>query len=126
MYVCISIYVSAPLYQWSVGLPYNFISAHHFSLFIRINLFIYVCVYFCVPGCVYVYISLLVYMSVYVFAYQSVYLYVCVCQCVYMYVFRNMPDIDKLMEEWPPEVEELLKEVYLIPPPPSNSGTAPQ
>jgi len=30
-------------------------------------------------------------------------------------VCRNMPEIDKLMEEWPPEFEELLKEVvYLI------------
>lgn len=25
--------------------------------------------------------------------------------------FRNMPDIDTLMQEWPPEFEELLKEV---------------
>ena len=24
---------------------------------------------------------------------------------------RNMPDIDTLMQEWPPEFEELLKEV---------------
>ena len=24
---------------------------------------------------------------------------------------RNMPDVDALMEEWPPEFEELLKEV---------------
>ena len=35
-----------------------------------------------------------------------------VCCC------RNMPDVDALMEEWPPEFEELLKEVcsfiYLV------------
>ena len=33
-------------------------------------------------------------------------------------VARNMPDVDALMEEWPPEFEELLKEVcsfiYLV------------
>jgi len=28
-----------------------------------------------------------------------------------LFVFRNMPDIDTLMQEWPPEFEELLKEV---------------
>lgn len=27
------------------------------------------------------------------------------------FYFRNMPDIDTLMQEWPPEFEELLKEV---------------
>lgn len=27
--------------------------------------------------------------------------------------FRRMPDIDSLMQEWPGEVEELLKEVNL-------------
>ena len=27
------------------------------------------------------------------------------------YNFRNMPDIDTLMQEWPPEFEDLLKEV---------------
>ena len=26
-------------------------------------------------------------------------------------IFRNMPDIDTLMQEWPPEFEDLLKEV---------------
>ena len=28
--------------------------------------------------------------------------------------FRNMPDIDTLMQEWPPEFEDLLKEVCII------------
>ena len=27
--------------------------------------------------------------------------------------FRNMPDIEHLMQEWPPEFNELLKEVKL-------------
>jgi hypothetical protein len=27
---------------------------------------------------------------------------------------RNMPDIDLLMQEWPPEFEELLKEVRIM------------
>ena len=32
---------------------------------------------------------------------------------VYGHFFRNMPDIDTLMQEWPPEFEEMLKEVNL-------------
>jgi hypothetical protein len=27
--------------------------------------------------------------------------------------YRNMPDIDTLMQEWPPEFEEMLKEVIV-------------
>ena len=30
---------------------------------------------------------------------------------IQFYFSRNMPDIDTLMQEWPPEFEELLKEV---------------
>jgi len=39
-------------------------------------------------------------------------LVVVICiQCCTIFYFRNMPEIDVLMQEWPPEFEELLKEV---------------
>ena len=40
-------------------------------------------------------------------------LFRCICKSILFPIYRAMPEIDDLMEEWPAEVEEYLKEVYL-------------
>ena len=42
-------------------------------------------------------------------------LFILTALAVFIFLFsRNMPDIDLLMQEWPPEFEELLKEVRIM------------
>ena len=46
----------------------------------------------------------------------------CICTCtvldhivhIHVLLFRNMPDIENLMQEWPSEFEDVLTEVHVF------------
>ena len=74
------------------------------SLFIYINMYVYVCIYVCVwmyvCMCVCVYIYIYVYVCMYM--YICVYMYVYICVCVYMYIC--MYDINWIELVWPDSI----------------------